>query len=104
MDTRDGELSHLLIVFFYSFFLDHVDNNDKTDKGPNGEACSVRLPYSLVPGIDFSSSTYQRVLRTLAKQVHNDVKHEMVKCSKLAGAADAATMDLGTSPYSFCYF
>jgi hypothetical protein len=57
--------------------------------------CSVRLPYSLVPGIDFSSVAYRRVLATLAKQVHNDSKHEMVICSESSSKSDVVPMDLG---------
>ena len=101
MDTQDGEQVLLLtICFLICLFTDHVVL-EKTDKGGNGAACSVRLPYSLVPGIDFSSSAYQRVLATLAKQVHNDVKHQMVSCPELPSAADAAPMDCGMSYYSY---
>ena len=56
------------------------------------EPSSVRIPYSYVPGIDFSSNAYQRALSTLGKQVHKDTKHDMVACSK---SPDVVPMDIG---------
>ena len=89
-------LLHFQIYLSANIFLDHVPSNNKTLNGNNGHPTSVRLPYSLVPGIDFSSVAYQRVLSTLAKQVNNDAKQIFPKSSN---AIDVVSMDLGASSY-----
>jgi hypothetical protein len=111
------------------FVLDHslVVKNIK-DSVPS----TVRMPYSLIPSIDFSSRAYQRALATLGKQViadksndkrkDNDGKgsvgdnkckydspHEFVSCSGTSNNDDVSSMDLGMSlyflsPFSFTDF
>ena len=125
MDTQEGRFPIVLLFLF-----DIVISLDNTSAGKSTkEPSSVRIPYSLVPGIDFTSIAYQRVLSTLGKQVikdkpdnkrngkstkasngllnskaHNDTPHEFVTCSGSSNNDDITSMDLGTSSYPFFSF
>jgi hypothetical protein len=56
--------------------------------------CSaVRLPYSLVPGLDTSSAAYNKALYVLSKQDH--AVHARTLCAKASPADVNVPMDLG---------
>lgn len=116
------------VILFFNFLLipcsqsvsDHavVDKSIKT-----AVPATVRIPYSLVPHIDFNSNSYQRALATLGKQVisdkaddkhkrnddgkgsggavkgkgHNDTLHEFVSCSGSSNNDDVSSMELSAS-------
>lgn len=127
MDTQEGKPSFLPTTSpRWSFFLDHASSN-KVVK--NSVPTTVRIPYSLVPSIDFNSVAYQRALSTLGKQIlndkpkdkhkvhdkkqvsdvvandhHNDTSHEFVTCSGSSNNDDVSSMDLGVfSHFSFSF-
>ena len=63
----------------------------------------VRLPYSLVPGMDVSSVAYQKAITTLAKQYHCR-SHGPISCSKLDSEIFQTMANLGMFAFSFFFF
>ena len=89
--------SHIYLTFLSMLtFLFTLATNNSLVKGK--QACTVRLPYSSVPGMDFSSRAYAKALATLAKQVHKD--HNAISCFTCSKSSDDNSMDIGMS-FSF---
>ena len=59
----------------------------------------VRIPYSLVPGMDTTSVAYHKALSTLAKQVHDS--HALVPCPAAALVTSFVISHLSTLSHSF---
>ena len=69
--------SHIYLTFLSMLtFLFTLATNNSLVKGK--QACTIHLPYSSVPGMDFSSRVYAKALATLAKQVHKDHNASLV--------------------------
>ena len=63
----------LIFDFFcYSLIFGWIDHSSSVPH------CMVRLPYSMIPGMDISSLAYQKALSVIAKQHHDD--HAFVSC------------------------
>ena len=81
-------------------FLFTLATNNSLVKGK--QACTVHLPYSSVPGMDFSSRVYAKALATLAKQVHKD--HNAISCFTCSKPSDDNSMDIGMSFLFLLFF
>lgn len=80
MDTSPGKSIFLLFFWFHistSIVLD-VENNSSKSIRP----CTVRIPYSSIPGMDLSSRAYLKAISTLRKQVHGSDEHHLASCTK----------------------
>jgi hypothetical protein len=98
MDTSPGN-SFISIIFWFNILTAFLDAKNAPSKA--SRPCTVRLPYSSIPGMDYSSRVYIKALATLGKQVHaND--HQLLTCSKLSSNKDS--MDLGKLIYFFSFY
>jgi hypothetical protein len=86
----------LNLLLFLIFVI--IDNGDKFST----THCSVRIPYSILPNLNFSSRAYQKAISTLAKQTHFD-SHKLKTCSKSDDARLSAAMDIGRLFIPFCF-
>ena len=64
----------LFLLLILHFFIDFPASCSTCIPDHAEVPCSVRLPYSLVPGMDFMSSGFQKALITLGKQSTPQVK------------------------------
>ena len=87
--VRDSFMVLLLVTNF------HTDLS--FDKAEGRQGRSVRLPYSLIPHMDYASRAYHKAISVLAKQTTPSVKS--TKASAVVTAGDIADdpMDLGKS-------
>jgi hypothetical protein len=81
--------SFFIFLYFYPAYL-FTDRGDKFPAPP----CSVRIPYSLVSGLDISSRAYHKAISTIAKQKNHD-RHDLVTCSKAVDTSLSVPMDIG---------
>jgi hypothetical protein len=85
------------VVFLYFLSIDwfYLLDPSAANVVPDAPAhCSaVRLPYSLVPGLDTSSTAYNKALYVLSKQDH--AVHARTLCAKASPADVNVPMDLG---------
>lgn len=80
-----------LVSPFISLVFQVFTSSLNLDSGTSSKSetrSAVRLPYSKVPNMDYSSRVYSKAIATLAKQVHHDFK----PCIK---SSDDDTMDVG---------
>jgi hypothetical protein len=98
MDIDTGTFLCLVVSYF------HLDFSGTRSIVPdNGVAPScVRLPYSLIPGMDISSASYQKAISVLAKQACQP--HDPVPCSKLESEIFRSLAKLGASFLFYHFF
>ena len=93
--------SHIYLTFLSMLtFLFTLATNNSSVKGK--QACTVCLPYSSVPGMDFSSRAYTKALATLTKQAHKD--HNTISCFTCSKSSNDNSMDIGMSFIFLLFF
>jgi hypothetical protein len=70
MDTSPGTSFYYVLVSYEPFYF--LDVSIKKTVSNGARPSTVCLPYSSVPGMDYSSRVYAKAISTLSKQIHSD--------------------------------